>query len=281
MGQLDLKKLSKGMNIEDKMKLLFEDMNQKAESHGGKTILTPQERDAIIDDARKSGEIREIRRVNELYFLSNFTAINMEISQLLVYLSTSQLEKTLMGIILKGAADELVGEILYDWVKNDKTEKSQDTDNKMDELRKKYIVDSILFRGFDFFDPVIDKEEIEPNKKIQKAFMAAFLHAKNLTKKLLEMDLIIKKSPINFLPKKNIDLIQESKELLVTFTNLDSTFRPLRIYRDYGITLTGEVKISDPEFLKIIKDISKALELTNEEIGKIEADIDKHLREEL
>src|SRR3989344_3827269 len=113
MVQLDLKKLSKGMNIKDKMRLLFEDMNRQSETAGKESVLTPQERKAIVDDARITGEITEIRRVNELYRAAMFISIDMEITELCLYLSISQLEKILMGIILKGAAEEIIDEMIF------------------------------------------------------------------------------------------------------------------------------------------------------------------------
>ena len=81
MTMLNLQKLSKGMNLNDKMKLLFEDTNHTAVSQGKETLLTPQERDSIIEDARRNDELREIRRVNELYILSNYIVIDIELSQ--------------------------------------------------------------------------------------------------------------------------------------------------------------------------------------------------------
>ena len=283
MTTLNLQKLSKGMNLNDKMKLLFEDTNHTAVSQDNESLLTPQERDSIIEDARRNGELREIRRVNELYILSNYIAIDIELSQFSLLLSLSYLEKILMGIILKGAADEMIGEILYDLAKKDEISGEKTIDKKMDELRMKYKVDSILFKGFDFFNALNEEnqEKVEPNNKIQQAFMVSFRHAKILKKKLFDMEYVLKKSPIDFLPKRNKEIIQQSEELLTLFINLDSTLKSLRIYRDFGDKIIGEVQITDPEFLTTIKNIGKTLELSDQDKEQLQIQIDKHLGKDL
>ena len=280
---LNLQKLSKGMNLNDKMKLLFEDTNHTAVSQDNESLLTPQERDSIIEDARRNGELREIRRVNELYILSNYIAIDIELSQFSLLLSLSYLEKILMGIILKGAADEMISEILYDLAKKDEISGEKTIDKKMDELRMKYKVDSILFKGFDFFNALNEEnqEKVEPNNKIQQAFMVSFRHAKILKKKLFDMEYVLKKSPIDFLPKRNKEIIQQSEELLTLFINLDSTLKSLRIYRDFGDKIIGEVQITDPEFLTTIKNIGKTLELSDQDKEQLQIQIDKHLGKDL
>ena len=249
MTQLDLKKLSKGMNIKDKMKLLFEDMNRQAETLGKESILTPQERKAITDDARKTGEITEIRRVNELYRTATFISIDMEITNLCLCLSISQLEKTLMGIVLKGAAEDIIGEMIYDLARqNDQL--PDEIESKSQELRKKYRVDSLLFIGFDFFNPPANDQNIdstefknsilEPNQNVQKTFMITCTHAKKLKKKLYELSYVLKKAPIDFLPKRTKNLVKYSEELLTLFITLDDSLKPLRIYRDFGTTFTKQ-----------------------------------------
>ncbi len=290
MGTLDLKKLSKGMNINDKMKLLFEDSNKQAETDGKEHILTAQERDAIVEDARKSDELREIRRVNELYLLSNYISIDMEIANLAFLLSITSLEKSLMGIMLKGATEEIIGEMIYDLAKQD-TKTEVEIDRKSKELRKKYRVDSVLFKGFDFFDAPIEddssfpdefkNDNLQPNPDIQRFFIVSYLHAKKLKKKLFEMEYVVKKAPIDFLPKWNKDLISESEEVLLSFVNLDQTLRPLRIYKDYGEAFINMAKLSNPEFLDIIKNLPYKLTLTNDEKEGLEVRIDKHLKENL
>lgn len=290
MGALDLKKLSKGMNIQDKMRLLFEDSNKQAETDGKEHILTVHERDAIVEDARKSGEIREIRRVNELYLLSNFISIDMEIANLALLLSITSLEKSLMGIMLKGAAEEIVGEMIYDLVKQDNTAPSA-FNKKSEELRKKYRVDSVLFKGFDFFDAPIKNdgsfpdglknENLQPNPDIQRFFIVSYMHAKKLKKKLFEMEYVIKKAPIDFIPQWNKNLMKDSEEVLSSFSNLDQTLRPLRIYRDYGEAFINLAKLSNPEFLDIIKNLPVKIVLTDNEKEELRDRIDKRLEEDL
>jgi hypothetical protein len=290
MLQLDLKKLSKGMNIKDKLKLLFEDMNCQAETLGKESILTAQERKAIIDDARNTGEIIEIRRVYRLSREAIFISIDMEISELLLFLSISHLEKTLMGIVLKGASEDIIGHIIYDLARQNGNN-TVEIDAEVKNLYEKYKVDSVLFKGFDFFNPPentdngIPKEEndyiFEPNRDIQKAFMASFSHAKKLKTKLSAMDYILKKSPIDFLLESTRSLIKESEDVLSLFVNLDSTLKPMRVYRDYGLRIT---KSKDPDtltFFEKIQDIGKQIEMSEEDRKALESMIDRSLTEDL
>lgn len=290
MVQLDLKKLSKGMHIKDKMKLLFEDMNRQAETAGKESILTPQERDAIIADARKTGEITEIRRINELYKTVMLVSIDMEIVQLGLYLAISHLEKTLMGVMLKGTTEEIINQMIFDFVSQEKKTVTE-IDKKVNELRIKYRVDSVLFKGFDFFNPPLENNSFfssdlksavrEPNLDIQKSFIVSLYHARKLKKKLYEISYVLKKAPIDFLPESTKKLIKESQELLSIFTNLDSSLRPLRIYRDFGLLLSNNAKPSEPKFFEIIQDINKSVELNTEEKEILEVGIDRSLKEDL
>ena len=288
MGQLDLKKLSKGMNIKDKMKLLFEDMNRQAETNGKEFILKPQERDAIIEDARKNNQLSEIRKTHELYKIVTITAIDLHIILLGLYLSIGQLEKTLMGVILKSATEEIIGEMIYDFAKQIKTIPAE-IDKYIDELREKYKVDSVLFEGFDFFNPPLSNNSIfssdlnydprEPNQEIQKIFLLSIVHAKKIKKKIFEMSYLISKAPIDFLPESTKKLIKESEELLTIFSNLDSTLKPLGIYRDYELLFVKNNNLPESEFISKIRDINKNLELNTEDKKLLEDKIDKSLEE--
>lgn len=290
MGALDLKKLSKGMNIRDKMKLLFEDSNKQAETDGKEHILTAQERDAIIEDARKSGEIREIRRVNELYRHSNFISIELEIYNLSFLLSITSLEKSLMGIVLKGACEEIIGEMIHDLVKQDGTSQSE-FEMKSDELRKKYRVDSALFKGFDFFDSNIEDDShmpdeyknnnLQPNPDLQRYFILSYKHAMKIVRKLFEKDYVVAKAPIDFLATQSKDLIKESEELLSLFNNLDQTLRPLRIYRDYAEQFFDISKIKNSEFIELIQNLPTKLILSDKEKDDLRAKIDTSLKQDL
>jgi hypothetical protein len=290
MVQLDLKKLSKGMSVKDKMRLLFQDMNRQAETAGKESVLTPQERKAIVDDARNTGEIIQIRKVNELYLAAMFISIDMEITQLQLLLSMGQLEKTLTGIILKGATEEIIGEMVYDLASQDENTPTE-LENKIKELRIKYKVDNILFKGFDFFNPIEDNEGasltefdtnvLVPNQNIQKSFINSFYLAKKLKRKLYEMSYVLGKTPIDFLLSSTKDLIKDSEELLIYFTNLNETFKPLRIYRDFGQEFSKNTNLVEPKFFEIIQDIEKNLELSIEDKEKLESSIDKSLNEDL
>lgn len=288
MTTLDLKRLSKGMHIKDKMRLLFEDMNRQAETDGKESVLTSQERDAILADARKNNEMNVIRRVNELYLAATYIGLDMELTEMTLYLSISCLERILMGVVLKSTAEEIVGEIIYDMARQS-SNNPDEIDKQNQELRVKYKVDSVLFKGFDFFNPPegdessnsSDKEVpvIGPNEDVQKFFMLSYQHARKLKKKLYEMEYVIKQAPIDFLPGYNKKLIEDSEELLSLFVSLDSSLRPLRLYRDYGSVFITDNNLAEPDFLAIVKDVNKSLELTDGEKSELEGKIEKSVRD--
>jgi len=281
MTNFDLKKLAKGMNLRDKMKLLFEDSNKQAETNGKEFILTPQERDSIIADARRNDQIRELRKVNELYYLSNLIVIDLDIVYLTLLLSITSLEKQLMGIMLKGATEDIVHEMIYDMTKGN-NDKTKNYEEKSEELRKKYKIDDVLFKGFDFFELSSETENnLFPNTHLESLFMQAFKHAKKIKKKLFEIEYVLQKSPIDFSPKYNKDLITNSKELLNLFINLDQTLRPFRIYKDYGKAFIDLAKLKDPLFLDTVNNLPNKIELTDPEKKELMDDIDKHIQKNL
>lgn len=290
MVQLDLKKLSKGMHIRDKMKLLFEDMNRQAETEGKESLLTPQERDAIVDDARKSGEIREIRRVYEFYRTALFLDIDMGVAELHLYLAISQIEKILMGIILKGAADDIISEIFYD-IAHQNNNISSDVEDTIQKLRVKYKIDSVILKGFDLFTTPEDSEDassvekqiteigsLEPNPEIQQSFMLTFLHAKKLKTILYKMSYVVSKAPIDFLPASTKRLVKDSEELIAQVCTLDGSLSSLRIYRDYADAFAKDATLVEPKFLETIQDIKTHLELNAEEKDGLEKKIDDSLK---
>lgn len=279
MGSLNLTTLSNGMNIVDKMRLLFEDLN--AEAEGSQTVLTPKEREALISDARKRGEMHVIRKTNRLYMLSNYACIEIDRRQLLLLLALSDLNKILMGVVLKGGVEEIVGQIVYDLAKKESDNKEK-LDQKIKEIEKRYKIETVIYKGFDLFSSDDqDPNTLHPNDCIQDGFKKAVKLAKNLKLKLYELEYILTKTEIDFMPKQNKELVVQCDELIEAFTNLNDTLRTLRIYRDHGDTLTGKVHISDAEFLSMIKDIKFAIQLTEVEKDKVKSDIDTAADENL
>lgn len=280
MTQLDLKKLSKGMHIKDKMRLLFEDINLQSETSGKESVLTPQERKSIIEDARRTGEIKEISRVHELYKTAMFVTIDVEIAYLRLCLTITQLEKTLIGIISKDSAEDIISEIIYDLARQD-YQVANEIENKTQELRQKYRVDKIIFQNFDFFIPSADGQTLEPNHTIQTTFMLAFHYAKRLKQKLYELSYVQQKAPIDFLPTSTKDLTKNAEELLQVFSTLDESLKTLRVYRDYGSIFAQGAALVEPKFLEVIQEIDKQIELSEADKNNLGEKIDKTISENL
>ena len=265
------------------MRLLFEDMNRRSETAGKEFVLTPQERKAIVDDARNTGEMTEIRRVNELYRTAMFISIDMEIAQLCLCLSISQLEKILVGIMCKDAAEDIVGRILYDSTQQHK-QTSGSIENQIEKLWIQHRAESKQLNDFDLFSQLVTEDHqqmFEPNQKIQLLFMATFIHAKKLKKKLHELSYVVEKAPIDFLPQYAKKLRKESEDILTAFSDLDKTLRPLRVYRDYGVKFAPNAQLIEPQFFEVIQVVNKQLELSADDKNELERKIDKFLSDDL
>ena len=65
--ELNIKKLAVGMSLKDKAKLLFTDRNKRADSGGLEWILTPDDKEAIYNDARKNHQIRGLGELIDKY----------------------------------------------------------------------------------------------------------------------------------------------------------------------------------------------------------------------
>lgn len=271
MLQLDLKKLSKNMGVNDKMRLLFQDSNRQAETSGKESVLTPQERKVIIEDAQNTGEIREIIKVHKLYIMATFIEIDLEIALLNLQLMITNIEKILIRILYKGELEDITGKISYHTSK----------ESKIQEVIEKCLTDNVLLKDSNFFNPTENNNILEPNQDIQKVFMIAFQHAKKLKNKLHDMFYVTSKAPIDFLAEYTKKTIKESEEVLATFTNLDSTLKPLGIYRDFGQVFSNSTNLIEPHFLEVIKDLEKNLELSLEDKKALESTIDKSLNEDL
>jgi hypothetical protein len=268
MKNLDLKQLSKGMHIHDKLRLLFADLNKQSETEGKEIILTTQEKDAILNDARTRGEYREIRRVMEFFKTCTFMVIDLEISQLAALLAIATLEKILMGIMLKGATEEIIDRMIYDW--------SGGKAEVIGELKSKYKINHVLMKGFDYFI-----SSSESNKELEEYFILTHHHISKLRRKLFEIDFVINKSPVNFLSRYNQNIIEESNSLVQLFINLDAPLKPLKIYKDFGYALTDNFTFRETEFHKLIENISESTDLSDEEkqnlMLRIDSDLDKEL----
>ena len=64
---LNLKKLIVGTRVEDKAKLCFADRLKRADSNGKEWVLTPQEREAIYEDARKNHQMPQLNTLINQY----------------------------------------------------------------------------------------------------------------------------------------------------------------------------------------------------------------------
>jgi hypothetical protein len=268
MKNFDLKQLSKGMHINDKLRLLFADLNKQSETESREIILTPQEKDALLDDAKKRGEYREIRRVMNLFKTCTLMLIDLEIIHLSTLLVITTLEKILIGIILKGVTEEIVDQMIHDW--------SAGETKAVEKLRSKYKIDHVLMKGFDYFS-----ETREVNKDLEKYFLISCKYIRRLNKKLYEIDYVTNKSPVEFLSDYSRNLINESRNLINLFIRLDAPLKFLRIYRDYGTVLTNNLNFNNSEFYKTIKNLDNNLRMDESEKQKIMAEVDRDLKKEL
>lgn len=92
----DIVRLAKGMPLEDKAKLIFADLHKQEETAGLQRILSPDEEQALIDDAREQGQIADLNRLNKLYRINVLLLGDLQTT----YLEFRKEENLLLGFLL-------------------------------------------------------------------------------------------------------------------------------------------------------------------------------------
>lgn len=89
--KIDIGKSIPYLSLEDKVKLLIADSIMQAETKGKESLLAPYERERIMNEARKNGQIHVVEKYHELLRLACFLAIDIHDSLMELLLETTQL----------------------------------------------------------------------------------------------------------------------------------------------------------------------------------------------
>ncbi len=280
---LNIPKLAKNMSIEDKIRLLFADSNKQAETYGDERLLSPDDRESIINEARKNNEIQTLRDTSKIYRYGQFVFIQMETDYLRFQYILSYLERFIIGCMVKLEAEDIVSEILYDFSKLNKSS----SDNDLEKLQEKYWDKNKLLDSFSYFTEVetvngqVERSLGRPNEILQKSFMATFNFGRVLKIGFFEFQYLRNKVSLNIFAKKQLENMEKYKKEIGEFVNLNGLLQSLRIFRDYDLKWFDKDTDSESKFFNTIKNLPQAIELTDKEKTIIQNRVDNSLGEEL
>lgn len=251
---LDIKRLAKGMSLQDKAKLLFADINRQAETSGLERILTPEEEDAIWKDAQKHNQTDELHRLNNLYLLANLLLGDIQTA----YLNFRIANMGLIGSVVMMSLLNSLREIISNVAK---------TENEKKELEKKYITFEEYPKEFLIRLPNLLKETIE---RIKEYKIVNY-----------QLDYVVNEvAGIDFLSdeqKKRLrDYENEVKNSFLNFKNLWSIFKLIEkdIWTESELFKTFYKQEEIKQISEMAKDIDKAIEPTPEDKRKAREKID-------
>jgi len=317
--QLNIKALAKGMRVEDKAKLLFADRNKRAETSGHEGFLTPDEEKALIKDAQDLHQISELNRLNRLFNIASLLLLDIQTAYLHFVIAIGKVDMILTGITLTGSLRDATDHMIYDLAvqgytskqlkekgvtksgsKGQRGDKSRlkmeeekfqkEIDQKARELRKKYGVGDKLVNVYDHFSPSLraesyfsekTKTESEPNQPLQKFFMLAVKRVKDFRKQVYQGDYVVELARMELLSEKEKESLKGFNEEIDKFVSLKGIYRQVKLYEalaDRGMIRT--TKLSEPRFLKTVKNMKKATQLTEGEKEKAEVEIDELLEKQ-
>ncbi len=293
--KIDIKKLSKGSSAQDKARLLFANRNLRGDTERKENLIAPSEEEAIIEDARKNNQIAEINKYNQLYNLNIFSMLDLQATFSNFQLAKSRLDIVIVGSMVKGEMDDIIGEIFYHLENQKKKEGKSDNEvnayfNKLEQIEKKYKNKSLI-QSFDHFDPPLinpdeDREKykktIQPNKYIQIRFMDVVDSIKDYEKQLYLVDYFNRQAGFNLLSDKQIKSIERYKVEIDEFINLRGVELSLNIYKKFAEKkLMRTTDLHKPLFLKTLNNLKQAIELTNDEIKSVELEAKEYINREI
>ncbi len=295
--QLNIKTLAKGMRVQDKAKLLFADRHKLAETSGRERLLSPDEEKALIEDAQDLHQISELNRLNRLFNIASFLLLDGQTAYLHFVIAIGKLDMLLTGITLTGSLGDVVDHMTYDLAVQGYTSKQleeekiqKEIDQKAIELRKKYGVGDKLVDVYDYFSPSLraesyfsekTKTESEPSQPLQKFFMLAIKRVKDFRKQVCQGDYVVEKARMELLSDKEKESLKSFKKEMDKFVGLKGIYRQVKLYGAFADKeLIRTTNLSEPRFLKAVKDMEKAVRLTDQEKDKAKAEIDELLEKQ-
>jgi hypothetical protein len=284
MKQLNIKYLAKGMRVEDKAKLMFADRDRRAETQNKEWILTPDEEDALVRDAQELHQINELNKLNRLYNASNFMVLDIQTAYLNFLLAEEKLDGILATIIFvnegKNKLQRVIRDLAFQGYTDEQLE-GKETQNKIDqkaeELRKKYDAESNSINDFDYFSSPLREQScfsvgtledlsVEPNQHLQRHFMETVRRAKEYKRQVYMCRFLSQKAGFELLSDKGIQSMEGFDKVITEFESLESPFSFIKIYSNLADKgLIKPTDLAEPKFMESVKDVTKAINLSEPE----------------
>src|SRR3989338_6917418 len=110
----NITQLAKGMSLQDKARILIADVEEKSRTDGEKTLLTASEKDAIVEDAAKHNELREINRIYNLYQTVFYVYLDVYSRLQTLLIQIGSVEKIILAGYLAANAMDTIDRLLHD-----------------------------------------------------------------------------------------------------------------------------------------------------------------------
>lgn len=254
----NITQLAKGMTLKDKARILIADVEEKCRTDG-KSLLTATEKDAIVEDAGKHYELREINRIYNLYQTVYFISLDVYSRLQTLVIQIDAVEKIILAGYLAGNAMETIDRILHDVVPDEDKEK--------------------MYKKYDFDIKLVSKHNLLADGKLQPQLVESFMSVVALVKVLrgymYDMEYVQSKSDVQVIMEKEKDTLNDCNKLIETVVELSETFRVMRVFRDYDVI--EEVNDEVQKLIDTLQDMKKATELAEEEKESRREKVDKYL----
>jgi len=287
------------MGVEDKAKLMFADRDKRAETQNEEWILTPDEEDALVRDARELHQISELNRLNRLYNAVNLMALDIQTAYLNFLLAEGKLEGILATIIFVSEGKDKLQRVIRDWVFEGYTDEqleNRETQNKVnqkaEELRKKYEVESTTTNEFDYFSPPLREQScfsvdtleglsLEPNQHLQKLFMEVVKRTKEYKKQVYICEYLSQKAGFELLSDRQKETIEKYDTDINNFINLVAPSSFVKIYSNLASKeLIKTANLTEPKFLDSLQDMAVATSLSEQEHQEAQKEITKIMEQQ-
>lgn len=208
-------------------------------------------------------------------------------------IADGRLLTVLTGMIVAGENRDALNWVIYDLASGDfKDEKLDEkmfqrkVDKKAKRLRKKYMTKG-LSEIYDYFEPSLressyfstnGEEFSQPNPLLQKAFMQTVREVKRFNKQIYMRDYIESKAGMKLMSEKDIEKIDSFAKEINEFVGLEGHLALLGMYAEFADKgMLRSDNLSEPGFLKSIKDMRKATRITKKVKEKAEKEIEDAL----
>ncbi|PLX26813.1 hypothetical protein C0583_05975 [Candidatus Parcubacteria bacterium] len=286
-SKIDFKNLSKNLPFKEKVELLF--ANNNSVTDGGERIISVLEQERLENGICTTP--REVEEYNKLIaFYNSFTYIILDLqTAYLNYKSAlNSLNTFIIGldvklILLRKEENNL--EKIYNLL-NESLDQ-EDADRVFKKIEE--IFDDKNYLGFDviklidYFSPQgVEPEELEPNNQPNIIFQRKLVNTvkaiKHIQKHLYLIDLIHSNYDINFIKKSDWELVDDYKNEIKKFLENESIITIIDFYNK--LNKRGSImneNLAENDFLDVIADINKSVEITEEEKREMEKILEKYL----